>query len=129
MVYRVTKIIEIEAAHILENYEGNCANLHGHSYKIEVTLESKKLNEYGMVMDFKKLKSILDTRIKEVYDHKYLNDIMVEQRMPTAENMAAEFFVVIEDSLKSGLKFKNKPTIKKIRVWETSTSYAEYEGI
>ena len=127
MVFRVTKIVEIEAAHQLQNYNGPCANMHGHSYKIEVSLESKKLNEHGMVMDFKKLKNIIKRKVIDVYDHNILNNLMIESAMPTAENMCAEIFVVIEDDLKNGLKYKNHPEIKKVKIWETSSSFAEYE--
>ncbi|MHA2097385.1 MAG: 6-pyruvoyl trahydropterin synthase family protein [Candidatus Kariarchaeaceae archaeon] len=107
----VHKIVEISSSHQLNlPYESKCNNLHGHNFKIEVWITGK-LDEYGMVIDFNKIK-------KEImrYDHQHLNDILEN---PTAENLAL--------SLSQNIIKLSSETINsvKIRVWETSSAYAE----
>jgi len=81
--YQVKKTFEIDAAHRLDvNYESKCKNLHGHQWIIEVTLESDKLDENGMVMDFGHIKS----KVKDILDHRIMNDVL--DFNPTAENLA-----------------------------------------
>ena len=81
--YKVTKTFEFNAAHRLElNYESKCTNLHGHRWIVEVTLESDKLDENGMVMDFSRIKC----KVKDILDHRTMNDVL--DFNPTAENLA-----------------------------------------
>ena len=83
MMYTVVKTVEVSGAHQLSlPYPSKCSRLHGHNWKIEVTLRSETLDENGMVLDF--------SRIKEVVmqlDHTYINDVLGGLN-PTAENMA-----------------------------------------
>jgi len=114
--------MEIACAHKLRNYEGKCANLHGHNYKIEVTVEGGELNKLNMIMDFGELKSIMEKYISHQFDHKNINEIKpFITENPTAEYMAGFFFAVLRTVLPVNVD------ICKVRVWETSTSWAEYE--
>lgn len=82
-MYEVVKALEISAAHKLSlPYESKCTNLHGHNWRVKVFLRSEKLNENGMIMDFKEIK----TRIEDRLDHKVINDEV--DFNPTAENLA-----------------------------------------
>lgn len=82
MKYLITKEISFDAAHKLFWYKGKCANLHGHSWIVKVTLEYDKLNQDGITVDFTELKKILEREIVNPLDHTYLNDILTN---PTAE--------------------------------------------
>ncbi len=113
----ITKIFYFEAAHKLPSYFGKCKDLHGHSYKLEVTVLRKSLDKDGMVMDFKTLSRIVNESILDKYDHAYLNDYFP---MPTAELMAQHIFSFIQDyATNYGV------TVQRVRLWETKDSYAE----
>jgi len=109
---KVTKIFTFDAAHYLQFYDGPCHNLHGHTYRLEVTCKSKILSN-GMLMDFAILKQIVTEKILNKVDHKFLNEVF--QFEPTAEQMA--------DWMLKELK----PVIPvySVRLYETPTSYAE----
>ena len=132
-MYYVTKCFEFEAAHYLNNYSGKCAKVHGHSYKVEITCKSKQLDEIGMVIDFKDLKERIDTFLDGEYDHSIINDIppySYEEINPTAENMARIIFLrakIVIDAWRTNSDYPVPDIhLHKVRVWETSTSYAEY---
>ncbi len=76
-------IEDFDAAHSLPGYEGKCANLHGHTYRVEMVIEGP-VGDDGFVMDFYKLKKILGSVLEDL-DHRNLNDLM---QNPTAENIA-----------------------------------------
>ena len=68
-MYKITKEFHFEAAHLLNFHKGLCKNLHGHSYKLYVTVQSQKLNEESMVVDFSLLKKIVEDIIIKKFDH------------------------------------------------------------
>jgi 6-pyruvoyltetrahydropterin/6-carboxytetrahydropterin synthase len=112
---RVTKIVKFETAHQLKQcYSEECKQIHGHSYKLECTFEGEIHPETGMVMDFKRIKEILQP-IVDRYDHSFLT-FESYGKNPTAENMAMDIFQVIR---------QQSPLLVKIRLWETDTGYAE----
>ena len=121
----LTKEFEFEAAHHLINYDGPCANVHGHSYKLQVTVSGSTNvfeTEYAtdcMVLDFKDLKSIVKTVIIDTHDHADLNKLYSN---PTAEIMVISMFDVIRAWLPKDVK------LESVKLWETSTSFAEYRG-
>ena len=81
-MYTVVKRIEVSGSHVLNlPYESKCSNLHGHNWIIDVTLQSETLDENGMVLDFTKIKKIVNQ-----LDHQHINNIVPFN--PTAENMA-----------------------------------------
>lgn len=113
----VTKCFGFEACHYLPNYEGACSKLHGHSYKLHVTVGGTVDKCTGMIIDFNVLKKVVDKEIISVFDHEYLNDFF---DMPTAENMCKEFFKVLDRQfVKMGL------CLESVKLWETESSYAE----
>lgn len=96
----VTKIFKFDAAHFLPEHSGKCADLHGHTYRLEVTVARKdgglvaEGSSAGMVIDFGDLKAIVQREIIEKVDHKMLNDIFPFRT--TAENMVIHFYEVLE---------------------------------
>ena len=114
----ITKKFEFEAAHYLPDYNGLCKRLHGHSYKLEVTVAGD-LGDNGMVMDFSELKSTVKRHVIDKVDHVNLNDLFAN---PTAEVMVA--WIV------SALKlyfFRTVAQLKRVRLYETSSSFVEWE--
>jgi len=110
----VTKVFHFEMAHQLKDcYSEECKNIHGHSYKLEVTFEGN-INANGMIMDFKQMKEIVQP-IVDRFDHSFITTETYNMN-PTAENMVTYIFNLIR---------KDTPLIKKVRLWETATCYAE----
>jgi 6-pyruvoyltetrahydropterin/6-carboxytetrahydropterin synthase len=81
---RVRRIFDFEAAHLLPHHPGKCRDLHGHSYRLVVTVDRPLDGATGLAIDFSDLKAVVRSEIVDVLDHKYLNDIIEN---PTAENM------------------------------------------
>lgn len=122
MKYEVYVEMHFSSAHRLQLYKGKCENLHGHNWKVGIVVSSYLLDKNGMVVDFVKLKKLLNKIISRL-DHKYLNQIdYFKSKQPTAENIAA----YIHSNVKKALKYKKIFKIKVI-VWETPTQYASYE--
>ncbi|MEA3379091.1 MAG: 6-carboxytetrahydropterin synthase QueD [Nanoarchaeota archaeon] len=111
----VVKEFTFDAAHKLINYDGKCKNLHGHTYKIRISIKGQVNKESGFLMDFGDVKKIVKENVIDIFDHSYINDI-IEQ--PTAENM----IIWIWNKLKSLLP------LYEIWLWETPTSYVVYHG-
>ena len=83
MMYKVSKRMEIAGAHKLQlPYQSKCENLHGHNWIVTVYCESTKLTDYGMIVDFKKVKEAIHGKL----DHAFINEVVPFN--PTAENMA-----------------------------------------
>lgn len=124
-IVKVSKDFSFEAAHFLEGYEGACRNLHGHSYKLRVSVSGKieplsdDINDL-MVIDFKELSRIVKKLIIEPCDHTCLNEVL--PCVPTAEAMVVYFFKLIRYSLPKDVK------LNCVTLWETETSFAEYQG-
>lgn len=124
MRVEVTKIFEFEACHHLEGYNGDCSRLHGHSYKLEVTVTNSRKKQLtyknDMVIDFKDLKNIVKAKVLKDYDHHNLDDIFEDEHRPTAENMVIDIARRLEEAFKGTIV-----KVVRIKLWETSTSYAE----
>lgn len=119
-MHYLTKHFEFESAHNLPWHGGKCKNLHGHTYKLEVTVCSDTLKPEGILEDFGTLKDIVNAAIVEKYDHKYLNESFAN---PSAEIMAKRFFEELDERWKTiGLNGK----IYAVKLWETSNSFVEY---
>lgn len=110
----VSRIFNFSASHFLTNYHGKCENLHGHNYKVIVTIEGEVKND-GMVMDFAEIKKIVNEKVLNDLDHSHLNEILEN---PSSENLA----VYIWDKLKIHLP------LKKITIYETENCFCEYKG-
>ena len=139
---RVTKKFEFEMAHALWNYDGPCKNVHGHSYKLFVTVigvpeKDPKNPKYGMVVDFGNLKRIVQEHIIDRFDHtvvvsrdaphhmlkgieQMFDKYDVMEYQPTCENLVLDFARRIKDNLPGNVKLHN------LKLLETATSYAEW---
>jgi len=121
-MHEVTIETQFSSAHNIRGYEGACENLHGHNWKVEVSISSEKLDSCGMVMDFSELKK-LTAKVLEELDHKHLNELpYFEKSNPSSENIACHIF----NKLKEEFKGKNCK-LAKVNVWETDTSCASYK--
>lgn len=116
-MYRLRIESHFDAAHRLIGYEGKCAELHGHTWKVEVFVVGEKLNDIGILVDFNILKEELSQIIRRL-DHKFLNNIK-EIGNPTCENLSK----YILQSLKN---LRNDVKLEKVRVWEGEKSWCEY---
>ena len=139
---RLTKIFEFDAAHALWNYDGKCKNIHGHTFRLEVTVIGKPLDKPnhpkdGMVMDYGDLKKIVKEHIIDKYDHFFIynnnsphKDIDYSKGgfeatrpldfQPTSELMVLEFVKILKKNLPDYVD------LYSVRLWETPTSYAEW---
>ncbi|SMB91725.1 6-pyruvoyltetrahydropterin/6-carboxytetrahydropterin synthase [Thermanaeromonas toyohensis ToBE] len=116
----VTHIFTFEAAHRLEGYNGDCARLHGHTYRLEVTVKGP-VKADGMVIDFSQLKALVEERIIQRIDHQYLNELFPFN--PTCENLLLHFWRELEEAL----KILPHLTLKRLVLWESPFAYAEME--
>ena len=140
---RLTKEFSFEAAHALDGYDGPCREIHGHSYRLFVTVKGTPSTDprdpkYGMVMDFGVLKRIVNEEIVARFDHalvlrataqgeslrkmlceRFRNVVSVEYQ-PTCENMLDDFARRISARLPCGV------ALHALRLHETATSYAEW---
>ncbi len=107
-------------AHNLRDYDGECEKLHGHNWKVEVTLKSKVLDKLGMVIDFKIIKKTLD-EILSRFDHSYLNELKeFRQENPTTENVSKTIYENLNGKLPPEI------SVAKVRTWESENCAAAY---
>lgn len=139
---RVTKIFHFETAHAIYQYQGACANIHGHSYRLCVTVASGNetgndlLTGQGFVIDFRDLKRVVAEIIQDVFDHKVilsrsyldaepelkrLNNLVTWEAEPSAENMLIFLARCLEN------KFPPELKLIRLKLYETKDSYAEWE--
>jgi len=110
------------AGHALRNYKGKCENVHGHNYKVQITVRGEQLDSAGLLVDFLDLKRLTDEVI-EYLDHRFINDLApFDVLNPSAENLAKYF----HDRVSAGFKSDTTARIAEVRVWETDTSSAVY---
>ena len=110
------------AGHALRNYHGKCENVHGHNYRVRVTVEGERLDETGLLVDFVDLKRGIGNVI-EYLDHRFINDLPpFDVLNPSAENIARFFYERVSEHLRLSEAVK----IAEVRVWETDTSEAAY---
>jgi 6-pyruvoyltetrahydropterin/6-carboxytetrahydropterin synthase len=118
----VCKSFTFDAAHRLPNYDGHCANLHGHQWTLEVEVWGPVQEDSGMVLDFMVLKKMVYALVIDALDHRYLNEIYSN---PTAELM----LVNIAEHLKNGLNGRYPEVIlRRVRLYESPGSFAEWNG-
>lgn len=138
---RITKEFVFDMAHALHNYDGLCQNIHGHTYKLQVTLIGSPCDDvnspkYGMVLDFSVLKNVVKIPIVDTFDHALvvpknggfdaLRQFQSEGKFievpfqPTCENLTIYFVELIKAKLPSQV------SLHSIRLYETPTSFAEW---
>ncbi len=142
MNLRVTKIFDFETAHALWGYDGKCKNIHGHSYKLTVSISGPVINDEnhvknGMIIDFGDLKKVVKSTVVEPFDHCLLlngntphksyadvengfSKIMLCDYQPTAENMLIDMVKRIRPELPAHI------TLKYARLQETDNSFVEW---
>lgn len=109
------------AAHNLINYQGDCENLHGHNWRVEVTVSARELDKAGLGIDFKILKKKTNELLDRL-DHKYLNDLEPFREVsPSSENICRYLFEQL------GLTLNNENVrVEKVNVWESDNACASY---
>lgn len=106
-----------DAAHALRGYHGPCENLHGHTWKVQAFLNGDKLNEIGLVADFKEIKKQL-VSVLAAFDHNYLNEVPPFDKLnPSSENLARHIYNKMKEKL---------PAIGRVTVWESAATCASY---
>ncbi len=132
----VTKTVRFDAAHILTNHQGLCKNLHGHTYRVDVSVAQADGEARDMVIDFKDLKHLANEVICNRFDHAFIYNtesagereiaaVIEKQGMrtvaipfrSTAENLAKLFYTDLKTHI---------PGLSSVKVWETTDSCAEY---
>ena len=120
-MYEVTIIKSLSAAHLLAQIGGKCEELHGHNFKVEVTLAAPNLNESGLLIDFRIVKKWLN-EILDQMDHKHLNELPYFAGInPSAENIAKYIY----DQMKLKIK-EPQVRIALIKVWESENAVVTY---
>ena len=140
---RITKQFNFETGHALYGYDGKCKNVHGHSYKLSVTVIGKPITDsthvkFGMVIDFSDLKKIVKEEIVDIFDHATVfnkntphielaaelqsrgHHVILVDYQPTSENMVIDFAQKICSRLPESIQ------LYSLRLQETETSYAEW---
>ena len=152
MIYRVCKSFEIESGHMLSKHPGRCRLPHGHSRRVDLVISSPELDDSDMVCDFKALKLAVEDHLDQ-YDHAMmvnsddaiLDDlseqyrdrlIVLENEDPTTEVLARRIYEFVESRIRAGGSYEDKAgntfslpahlTLERVRVTETSSSWAEY---
>ena len=122
-MYEVSVDETFAAAHNLRNYKGKCEDLHGHNYKVRVTLAGPELDATGLLYDFVHLKQVIQGVIRSL-DHKYLNELKpFDVLNPSAENIARHIY---EETAKQMRATANGAAISSITVWESDLTAATY---
>ncbi|OFY61407.1 MAG: 6-carboxytetrahydropterin synthase QueD [Bacteroidetes bacterium RBG_13_43_22] len=141
-VIRVTREFSFEMAHALKNYDGPCRNVHGHSYRLFVTLTGTPITDTenpknGMVIDFSELKNIVLNNIINLFDHsvvvssdhdadkmemmkKTFGNAVIVDYQPTCENLVTDFAQRLKDKMPEGV------ILHSLKLCETAKSYAEW---
>jgi 6-pyruvoyltetrahydropterin/6-carboxytetrahydropterin synthase len=142
---QITTRLEFDAGHRIPSHKSQCRNLHGHRYVIEITLsgdiiQSEGISEQGMVMDFSDVKAIARQQVADKWDHAFLvyrgdtgvldflntipnHKTVVMNTVPTAENMAAEAFRILDASYRD--TYGNHLRLERVRLYETPNSWAD----
>lgn len=123
-MYILTVEGSFSSAHQLRGYKGKCENLHGHNWKVVLSVRGEKLDEIGLLVDFNELKSILRGILDEL-DHKNINEVpYFTGHNPSSENIAR--FIAVQFT--SGLETRNHANVilDSVTVWESETSRCTY---
>lgn len=113
---RVKRVFDFQAAHVLPGHPGKCKNLHGHSYRLIVSVDRPIDPGTGMAIDFGDLKAIVKREVVDVLDHRYVNDLIDN---PTAEVMAEWTWRKLAPAL---------PGLAEVELWETRRCAVVYRG-
>ena len=112
---------EFSAAHFLKGYSGNCANIHGHNWAVDVYVTCGQLNEIGIGVDFRDVKQAINDIVKD-FDHRYLNELPAFANInPTSENIARHFYRKLANRLNSDVV-----KVSKVKISESQNAGVFY---
>jgi 6-pyruvoyltetrahydropterin/6-carboxytetrahydropterin synthase len=121
LMFQISAEYTFAAGHALRGYKGKCENVHGHNYKVQVTVAGEKLNSIGLLMDFVDLRAAIKSLV-DVLDHHFLNDLPPFDKLnPSAENLAKYFY----DGLDLQIRQQGN-RVSAVKVWETDTTSATF---
>jgi len=119
-MFEVSVTQTFAAAHALRGYKGKCERLHGHNYRVRVTVTGDQLDNIGLLMDFVEIKEVM-RRVVERMDHYNLNEVPpFDVINPSAENIARYFYAEMQEGMAAGTR------VSEVRVWETDCCEALY---
>jgi 6-pyruvoyltetrahydropterin/6-carboxytetrahydropterin synthase len=122
-MFQVSVEETFSAGHALRGYRGKCENVHGHNYRVRVTLEGPELDSIGLLADFTYLKKIVRDVMGRL-DHQFMNDLEAFKNVnPSAENVAKYFYDEVDRQLRG---LPPGTHITDVILWETDTSCAQY---
>jgi 6-pyruvoyltetrahydropterin/6-carboxytetrahydropterin synthase len=120
-MYEVRVITHFAAAHQLRHFKGKCEQLHGHNWKVEVTLRGEGLTDEGLLIDFREVRNMTDDILEEL-DHSFLNDLPAfKDQNPSSENIAAYIFKELGTRLSD-----HNVRVSCVTAWESDTACASY---
>jgi 6-pyruvoyltetrahydropterin/6-carboxytetrahydropterin synthase len=123
-MFEITVEAGFSSGHYLRNYKGKCENPHGHNYRVLVTLAGSELDEAGLLLDFKLLKTLLRP-VVDYLDHQMINDLAPFTELnPSAENLARYFYEQTASHLHE--MTAGRVRVKDCTLFETDTSFARY---
>ena len=121
-MFEVTVEQTFAAGHALRNYRGKCENVHGHNYRVRVTVAGDQLDETGLLVDFIEVNRLIGG-VVEYLDHQFINDLPpFDQLNPSAENIAKYFY----DRVSAGLNSEVVARVSEVQIFVTDTSSAVY---
>jgi len=122
-MFQVSVEDTFSSGHALRGYKGKCENVHGHNYRVRLTIEGPQLDSIGLLVDFTHVKKIM-REIMGRLDHQFINDLEPFKTVnPSAENMAKYFF---EETVKELKDLPPGARLTEAAIWETDTSRATY---
>jgi 6-pyruvoyltetrahydropterin/6-carboxytetrahydropterin synthase len=122
-MYILTVEDTFASAHQLREYKGKCENIHGHNWKVVLSVKGKKLNDIGLLIDFHELKDILK-KITGLLDHKNINEIPPFDKINPSSELIAEF--ICSKTAKELGKISDHIQVESVTVWESGTSRCTY---
>jgi 6-pyruvoyltetrahydropterin/6-carboxytetrahydropterin synthase len=122
-MFQVSVEETFSSGHALRGYKGKCENVHGHNYRVQVTLAGPQLDSIGLLVDFTELKRVVRGIIAEI-DHQFLNDLEPFKTVnPSAENLAKYFY---DETHRQLTVLPAGAGITEVTVWETDSASAQY---
>ena len=133
---RICKIFTFDAAHQLIGHSGKCANLHGHTYTLEVVVSGEPIgaenpSDEGFVMDFAKLKAVVKTEVTDILDHAFIsrgNEPALEVLRASGSKVAVLGFRTTAENLARYIVYRLKTAglpVESVKLWETQTAWAQ----
>lgn len=120
-MFEITVEKDFAAAHRLVEYDGNCEKLHGHNWRVELTLQTETLNTLGLAVDFREARRMLRDALQK-FDHAYLNELEIFRDInPSCELIAQNIFIDVKQQLENNPAGKQL-SVSKVTVWESHGS-------